>query len=568
MSPHCFIWSSIRGKLTFMKAYILKNLHALTKEDIVVSIFGASFFVGVWYAIPMVNVVVDVWAFGGGVLRAMEAHTLLPGGDVSYGTISFFQNYVAMAIALCVGLLFTGFDVEILKTLLIFNPSYTLIPARIVSVFTTMVFLVVIYRFLKLHVASAWWRFALLVLVFGNVLTALLARSGKMWMLSTMLGIFSFMYLYQALTVERKSGIPGRSSLLSVVTAFLATANFPFAAVFLINIPIIFVFFSKSKQSLQKLFLIVLSGGVIFLGIVALNFKNTYALVSGFATPLFQSQSTHSLTFVDALLVNMRQAIEAFPLIFLALLCVAIFIHGSRLRDKTLAYLALTYGVVYIVMASLLFRSDHGLTLNVRHIFPLAFFLLFSIVAYRAPARSVAGAFIFIGLLIYVHTMVLFSVPTSYNIASDFIAAQYGDKDIRIDEHIFELTLPMNNASYKIFAEEDCGSTCKHRRLQNADIEFQPLVVTDYVDQSVLGTLPPVDVVVREKSVPGCTPIARFGNDVPDTLVFDMDINLGRMLIPSFYKLHRLGKNIYVYEVVTCPSLRVSTISKVVYSTS
>lgn len=549
-----------------MKMRIREKIHAVTKEDVAVMVLGASFFVGVWYAIPMVNTICDVWAFGGGVLRAMEAHTLLPGADVDYGTISFFQNYVAMAVALGFGFLFTGFDFEALKTLLILNPSYTLIPSRIVSVLTAQVLLFVVYRFLKVHVTSPWWRFALLVLVFGNVLTSLLARSGKMWMLSTLLGVLSFIYLYRALTEERQGGHPARSTLISVVTAFLATANFPFAAVFLINIPILFLFFSKTKKSLQRLFFIVLSGGTIFLGIVALNFQNTFVLVSSFITPLLSPSAEiiidnkPTLSFVEAFLVKGRHVIEAFPLLLFALLFVAVLMVGSRLRDKTLAYLAFTYGVAYIVMASVLFRSDHGLSLNVRHIFPLAFFLLFFIVAYRAPARGVAILFTSIGLLIYIYTIVLFSVPTTYNNVSDFIEATYGNEEVRIDEHIFELTLPMNKASYEIFAEESCGSTCKHRRALHTDIEFRPLIVTDYTDPSLLKTLPPADLVVREESVPGCTPIAFFGNNVPDTSVFDMDINLGRMLMPSFYKLHQLGKNMYVYDVATCPSANVTGI--------
>ena len=56
----------------------------MTPEDTAVALFGATFFVGVWYALPMVNTITDVWAFGGGVLRAMEAHTLLPGSGVDY----------------------------------------------------------------------------------------------------------------------------------------------------------------------------------------------------------------------------------------------------------------------------------------------------------------------------------------------------------------------------------------------------------------------------------------------------------------------------------------------------
>ncbi|MBY0539764.1 hypothetical protein K2P56_05065 [Patescibacteria group bacterium] len=528
----------------------------VAKEDVVVALFGVTFFIGVWYAFPMVNTISDVWAFGGGVLRAMEAHTLLPGSDVNYGTISFYQSYILMAVALAVGFLFNGLDIEALKLFLILNPSYSLLVPRIASVLAAVALLFVVYRFLKTHVSSAWWRFALLVLTFGNVLAILLTRSGKMWMLSTALCIVSFIYLYRALREERERGVPGRLSLISVVTAFLATANFPFAAVFLINIPIIFLFFSRTAKSLQRLFLIVSGGFAVFFGIFALNLQNTVDLVWTFVNQFFNaslqaiSNIQPTLTPLESFIVNARQAIEAFPLLLLALIPVL----RARVRDKTLAILALTYIVVYIVAVSVVFRIDHGLALNVRHIFPIGFFLMFLIAAYPPPGKRVAIIFASVGLALYIYTAVLLSIPTTYNAASDFIVSKYGDKEIRIDENIFEFTLPMNKASYTFFADAHCGSTCRNLRTLKTDIPFRPLVVTNETDSAVLTTLPPPDLVITERAIADCTPLARFGNDIPDDEVFDIDINLGRLLMPSYYKLSQLGKNIYVYDTALCPS--------------
>ncbi|MBX9765450.1 hypothetical protein K2X83_02300 [Patescibacteria group bacterium] len=531
-------------------------LRTVTKEDVVVALFGASFFVGVWYAFPMVNTITDVWAFGGGVLRAMEAHTLLPGGDVNYGTVSFYQNYVLMAVALAVGFVFNGLDAEALKSFLILNPSYSLLIPRIASVLAAAVLLFVVYRFLKTHVSSAWWRFALLILTFGNVLAILLTRSGKMWMLSIALGIISFIYLYRALTEEKKRGMPGRQSAISVITAFLATANFPFAAVFLINIPILFLFFSRTLDSLKRLFAITAGGAVVFLGIFALNMQNTIDLVWSFAKQLFDSSLQSiavvrpALTPIESFLVNARHAVEAFPLLLLA------FIPAlrARIRDNTLAVLALVYMVVYLVAVAVVFRVDHGLALNVRHIFPIGFFLMFLIAAYQPPGKWIAALFASVGLAVYAYAVILLSIPTTYNAASDFIVSRYGDTAIRIDERIFELTLPTNKASYMLFADAQCGSTCRHRRVLETDIAFRPLVVTSETDHAFLSALPPPDVVVTERAAE-CAPVARFGNDIPDDEVFDIDINLGRMLMPSFYTLHQLGKNVYIYDVSRCPSV-------------
>jgi hypothetical protein len=543
-----------------MKKYVMEKLQALSKEDMAVTVFGATFFIGVWYAIPMVNTITDVWGFGGGVLRAMEAHTILPAvGDAPYGTISFFQNYLAMIVALGFGFVYMGFDVEALKTFLILNPSFSLIPSRIVSALTAVALLVVVYRFLKVHVVSSWWRFTLLILVFGNVLTSLLTRSGKMWMLSIAFGIVSFIYLYRSLVEERQIGVPGRLALISIVTAFLATANFPFAGIFLINIAIIFWLFPKTVESVKKLTTMVLGSGALFLGIVALNFQNTLTLVKEFAVGALQPatkatiDSKPALSFVEAFWVNLRQAVEAFPLLLVVLLFVAVVVAKLHVRDKVLAYLAVSYSVVWMVMASVLFRADHGLALNVRHIFPLCFFLLFLIVAFREPSRRVAAVFGLVGIAVYAYMLVLLSVPTTYNDAYDFVMSEYGDKYIRIDERIFELSLPMNKSSYELYSEASCGSACKHGKVLNAETTFAPVVVTELTDTNKLATLPPADLAIIERSIPSCTPVARFGNNVPDNEVFDIDINLGRMLMPSFYKLHQLGKNVYIYDTAECP---------------
>lgn len=535
---------------------MMHRVRSMTWEDSAVALFGASFLIGVWYALPMLNTITDVWAFGGGVLRAMEAHSLLPGYGVAYGTLSFYQNYVAMAFALGLGFIVSGFDLEALKTMLILNPSYSLLVPRITSALTGVVFLAIVYRFLKVHVHSVWWRLALLMLIFGNVLTALLARSGKMWMLSIALSVISFIYLYRAITEETKTGMPGRSSVISILTAFLATANFLFAAVFLVNIPILLYVFPRDSRSVRRFAYAIGAGIAVFLAVFALNAENILEQVSGFVMQFLDPSAGviaegQALTLFESFMVNARQAIEAFPLLLLALIPA---LRGS-IRDRMLMYLSLIYIVTYFLAVSFIFRTDHGLALNIRHIFPIGFFLMFLIAAYKPPARWVAIVFLVAGLLVYAYTVVLLSIPTTYNAASDFIVSRYGERMIRIDENIFELTLPMNKASFGLFVPASCGSTCQHMRALPRDIAFRPLVVTGDSDPASIAALPPSDLIVTERAIAGCAPVARFGNDVPDDGVFDIDINLGRMLLPSFYRLHQLGKNIYIYGTTCTASI-------------
>lgn len=530
------------------------KLRAMTVEDRAVLLFGASFFVGVWYAFPMVNTITDVWAFGGGVLRALEAHTLFPGSDVAYGTVSFYQNYLGMVVALAFALPFYGFDTVALKTALILNPAYSLMVPRLVSALTAVVALIVVHRFLKTRVDSLWWRLALLVLVFGNVLAALLIRSGKMWVLSVTLSIISFIYLYLALTEERRQGVPGRLSFISIAAAFLAAANFSFAGLFLVAIPIIFFAFPRTRRSFLRLSLMSLGGLSILSLFFALNAENTIRQLSEFVLPFFDqggkvvSEAHDRLTFLESFAINGRHAVEAFPLLLLAVIAA---LYGG-IRDRVLASLSLFYLALYIVAVALVFRTDHGLALNVRHIFPVGFFLMFFIASCAPPSRRIAIAFLAVGFAIYFYAIFLFSVPTTYNAAADFITERYGNAAVRIDENIFEFTLPTNKASYALYREESCGSTCQHVRRLSADIPFRPILVTRESDPALVLHLPPRDLIVVDRAIVTCTPIARFGNNVPDSEVFDMDINLGRMLMPSFYSLTRLGKNIYIYDGAAC----------------
>lgn len=529
---------------------IRSTLCGLTWEDWGVALFGASFFVGVWYALPMVNTVTDVWPFGGGVLRAIEAHTLLPGYGVAYGTLTFYQNYVAMLLALFFGYLAVGFDAEALKTLLVLNPSYSLLVPRIVSALTTAVLLFIVYRFLQQHVHSVSWRLALLMLTFGNVLAALLTRSGKMWMLSILLGVVSFIYLYRAITEEQR-GLPGLYSIFSIFAAFLAAANFAFFALFLINIPILLYVFPKTLAVFKRVFVIILPGATVFLAIFALNAANIVGQVSGFVMQFFDAAGSArsvqaALSPLEALMVKARHAVESFPLLLLALIPTLRF----GMRDRVLAALSVLYIVLYILAASVIFRADDGLALNVRHIFPIGFFLLFLLAAFKPPARSVSILFLIGGFLVYVYTLILLSIPTTYNEVYDFIETRFSNREMRIDESIFELTLPMNKASYALYAASSCGSTCQHMKRISTDILFKPLIVTNDTDPAAILGLPDPDLIIVEREIADCTPLARFENG--SSLAFDMDINLGRMLLPSFYKLHQLGKNMYVYEAKEC----------------
>lgn len=529
-------------------------VRGMTAEDALVIVFGASFFVGVWYALPMLVTYYDTSEYGGGVLRALESRSILPGSGVMYGTLTFYLNYVFIALVLAVGYVFFGFRLDLLKEAFILHPEYSTILPRITSVLVALVLLWVLHRFLKARILSRWHRCALLVLVCGNVLTAFMMRSGKMWMLSIALGVISFVYLYHAVSEEAKQGTPGRNTFISILTAFLATANFPFAFVYLINIPILAYVFPRTKESFKRLATYIAIGGTAFLGVFAANAANIIeqlSIVFRDFRPVL-SDTAHpslvTLSLPESLAIHLYQILDAFPLLFLAL--VAVWCFG--LRDKVLAYLALLYMAAYTVAITILVTWNADVGGQMRHVFPIVFFLFFLIAAFKTPSRWISVVFLAVGLLSYAHTTVLLSVPSTYNTAYDFIVSTYGDKDIRIDNHLLELTLPMNKASYTLLAPTSCASACQNRLALQNDIEFVPRVVTLQAATSSIEKLPPPDIIVSEQTLLGCSLLARFGDAKSDTAYIDVEYNLGRMLMPEFYRLSSLGKNIYIYDGKTC----------------
>lgn len=533
------------------------KLRSFSWEEWSLITFGASFLLGVGYALPMVNTITDVWAFGGGVLRSMEAYTLLPLGDVSYGTVSFYQNYIAMAIVLGINFVYNGFDIEAVKTAFILNPHYSILVPRVISALTAMVLLFVVFRFLKVHVRDVWWRLALLALLFSNVITIFLTRSGKMWILSMTLVTVSFIFLYRSLTEERQRGVPGRYALYAIIAAALATANFAFAALFFVAVPILFFAFPKTRVGLTKLLYMTLAGLGVVATFLLLNFNNIILQVSDFLPSFLHAsvatvsvQAADTISLFEAIRVKGRHVIEAFPLFFIALIPAVL----AGVRDRTLAFLSALYGLLYMVGLVFVFRIDHDIALNVRHVFPLGIFFMFFLAAFYPPRKFISVVLLVLSMLVYVYAVQLMMVPSTYNSAYDFVVEHYGTRDVRIDENIFELTLPMNQDSYALLETSACGSTCQHRLAMGKDISFRPLVVTEEHDLMKQGTLPPPDLLVSSQTLlgEGCKLVARFGNPVPDDEIFDIDINLGRMLMPSFYSLNRLGKNLYIYDARDC----------------
>src|SRR3989344_8306030 len=83
-------------RMSWMSRHKTGKAHTfLSLGHIMLGFFAAGSFIGIWHALPMLNVILDEQYFVSGVLRTMELRTILPPiNEVPYGTVTFYLNYI------------------------------------------------------------------------------------------------------------------------------------------------------------------------------------------------------------------------------------------------------------------------------------------------------------------------------------------------------------------------------------------------------------------------------------------------------------------------------------------
>src|SRR6185369_15890477 len=145
----------------------------VTTERLVLALFVVGSFIGIWHALPMTNVVADEQYFVGGVLRALEAHSVLPlWGDVPYGTITFYLNYLLEIPLLTVLFAFKGFHLSGLMNFLVLHPWVNYLVPRFVSAVVLSIFLWFVNRFLREEGVELPVRIAAFATLFCTIISS------------------------------------------------------------------------------------------------------------------------------------------------------------------------------------------------------------------------------------------------------------------------------------------------------------------------------------------------------------------------------------------------------------
>lgn len=521
----------------------------LNLEKIVLIILGLSFFIGIWHALPLTNIVTDENYFVGGVLRAIENKSIIPQtDDVPYGTLTYLLNYILIGTTLAILWPFFGFSVEALKLALVENPGLIYWVPRFLSAVLGIGFLFLINSLLKREVTDIKSRLFFLILIFTNIITVTVLHTGKVWVLSTLLVIASFYFLYK------------RNFLGNIICSFLAFANFPLAGFSLIGLPIIAFAYKKDKAVLKKIAVYALIGFAIYAIITLINFNGVKnQVLSIYGSYLTSTEAIkHNADLLQSFLLNFKKFFALFPLIILTLAIVL----KNGIKNKWLFRISLSYLVVYFTLIVGLTRWATDFQSALRYLFPLGFFLIPLTASFNLKFKKIFYVIGMISIIYFLFTIYYLAAPTTYNLAYGWILENLNRDGVVIvnrglDGEIYrgvdELRLPLNRRSALFVDKSYCASQCENVIDHDLNSQFKPLVIDPRSRIISTSQLPAGSEIYYLDELPqnesGLAVIKKFGNEFTDShRHYSVDYSLGNYFDLNFFQIKNLGKPVYLYK--------------------
>ncbi len=531
----------------------------LSLDHLVLAFFVVGSFIGIWHALPMLNVILDEQYFVGGVLRAIEMKSVLPPvGGVPYGTVTFYLNYVLQIPFLAILLAWKGFNIVSLETYLILHPEIAYLVPRLLSAMIATIVALVYDRFLRSEGLPLPQRFAVLSVMFMTVIASVTFHTGKVWVLSSVLAGTSALCTYLALKAHiRGAQEPVYGPIFwSIVSAFVALANFPLAGVFLVNIPILLYIFRNDTVRFRAVTRAILTGVFVFTVVLATNVRNIYSLVihifTDFNPILSGGTSAQALTpFSESFFFHFEQTLVAFPFV-IAVIVIAVLTRA--IQNKLLFWVSFGYAGLYFLTISLVATWFDDLGGELHYLFPLAFFSsgMIAAIAYK-KMRLIVWGFCVLQTLVFFYTLYLLSVPTTFNQVDAFVEQNFRTEHVLIINTVVELSLPLNKETALLQSDEHCGSKCLYWRSATLESDFIPVVVTSQsqIDKVNAASYSRVLLITDQRPVTSCVsePLKTFQSGASDERYVSVEYNLGHYFVPDFWHLSRLGKNLTLYEI-------------------
>lgn len=517
----------------------------ITKLEIaVIALLITSFFVGLTYGFPSTTVTADEMYFVGGVFRAMDNHTIVPQGtDVPYGTINYLLSYTVIAVILLIALPFFGGQTGVLKIWVINHYYLFYLVPRLINITAAVLLLFFIYRLLKETTASIPLRLAILIILFTNLMTACILRTGKVWPLSTFFVFASFYFLYRTLTGKRKSAFK------AVIFSGLAAANFPLAALSLVAWPILFIYYSRQGLPKRELWRYFIWGIAIILIILAFNYRGIIDQVRSiiFDYTLTPGRLAHNIPILPSFGLN---AVKIFLLFAPILLAMLVLIKG--VRDKRLFYLALGYLLSFYFVISVVARWSNDIYSGLRYLFPIGFFLVAVLAGCKWREGLLARLSIYVlagvSAAYLILALVYLSSPLTANKASDWVSAHLNRPGVTIINPLGPLfELPLNKNTALLIKDDFCASRCQAARSGELQTNFLPTVIGEHSKSVNILSAETYYVFDQATTSPRLTLSYSLANPLHYNWLHEID-TLGDYFDPTFFALRELGDNIYIYR--------------------
>ncbi len=540
-----FSWKEIRE--SFCSVWKIRCSGGRRLETIVLILLCASFFIGIWHGLPLKDSVHDELYFVGGVLRAMDHHTILPQSvDVPYGTLTYFLNYFLISIFVLILLFLFRFDLLHIKIYIFNSPSLLYLSPRIVSAFLAIGCVALVYKIVKKEVDDTRTRIFIMILAFTNIITCLILHTGKVWALNTFLLLLSFLYLLKVVSFEAMSGkAMKRNIFLSIIASFSALSNFVLTPFVLINISILLVFFRKQKEIIFKIIRYSLVGVLFVIFISLLNYQGVKDQVYNAIIIHEDSLVTGGATYSGSFFRNAVKFLILFPLTIFSLLLVI----RNKVENKKLFSLSIIYLITYFIYISLVTPWSGDFQTRLRYLFPAGFFIIFIITSFNIHFKRVFYLIGATSLLYFFFTLCFLSAPTTYNQAHRWITANLNRSDVVIVNNVAQLLLSKNKASYLLEKEESCYTRCDFVIKYNLNEHIKPLIIDQFSRE---GTIPEIGNIyyIEEtwQTANDLELVKIIGNSVSDKSYFSVDYHTGNYFAQDYFKIKNFGKNLYIYK--------------------
>jgi hypothetical protein len=531
-----------------------KEFFLANKKKLLFGSLITSFFVGIWHGFPMTTIVADEF-FGSAVLRALEKFTILPQGiDVFYGTINYLACYFLIVLVLAFIFPFLGFNILNLKIFIANNIYLIYLMPRIFSAILAVILLFLVYKIFRSSVKNENSRLILLVFLFSNILITYVFHTSRAWGLTIVLAVFSFYYLYRSLECDSQNDENGflHNSFASIIFSFLAFSNFPLAGIFLINFPVLAYFARGNKKIIKKLFVYFLAGTLLFVLITAFNFqgiKNEVVDVIFFGYTVGNDAVGANLSVLASLLAYFKNIFVFYP--FHVLLLSYLIITRTKIENKKLFFLSIAYSIVYFLAISIVARWATDISSSARYLSPLVFFVTFMIASFDLKFNRYIGFLVLASVIYWITFLYYISVPTTYNLAYDWIVSNLNNADTIIFKNTCpDFDLSKNKESYLLTDPRYCSSKCEMELSGVLKSGFLPIVIDQQTKKDQV--LPSADNVYsveffKKENNENSILVKSFINSPSDELFYKMD-GMGNYFDKNYFKLGELGRNLYIYK--------------------